>query len=206
MSKVNDISGKQVGRRSGGVNTKAQILRAAQTLFAAEGLDRTTIRQIAAQAEVDPALVMHYFKTKKQLFIESIAPIVQRRQSSIASTALAKTSHDLRGEKLAEALVFFMIDKEVQPLLLGIVRSVTSDENAVKILKNLIEHTFTSEIEKYINGPNKKLRSELVGTQLIGLVLARYIVKVEPLASASPDILVKYLAPRLQVLFDEGIA
>lgn len=204
MSKVNNISKKQIGRRAGGGDTKAQILYAAQVLFAENGLDRTTIREVAAKAEVDPALVMHYFKTKKQLFVESIIPIVQGRQSSAISIALAETSQEYRGEKLAEALVGFIMDKNIQPLLLGIIRSVTSDESAVKILKNLIEQVFTSEIEKYISGPDKKLRSELIGAQLIGLILARYIVKADPIASAPPNVLIQYLAPRLQVLFDEG--
>lgn len=204
MDKVNNISKKQVGRRVGGGDTKVQILNAAQILFAENGLDRTTIREVAAKAEVDPALVMHYFKTKQQLFVESITPIVQSRQSNAISTALAKTSQQNRGKKLAEALVTFIMDENIQPLLLGIIRSVASDENAVKILKNLIEQVFTNEIEKYINGPDKKLRSELIGAQLIGLILARYIVKADPIASAPPDVLIKYLAPRLQVLFNEA--
>ena len=203
MSKVNDIGKKQVGRRAGSTDTKAQILGAAQTLFAEQGLDQTTMRQIATKAEVDPALIVHYFKTKKQLFVESITPIVHGRQVTILSTALSGVNHESKGEKLAEALVAFIMDDKIRPLLLGVVRSVMSDEYAVAMLKGIIENVLTNEIEKHINGPNKKLRSELMGSQLIGLIIARYIIQVEPLASASPEALVKYLAPRLQVLFDE---
>lgn len=203
MNKVNDIRKKQVGRRSGKADTKAQILEAAQVLFAKQGLDQTTMRQIAAESEVDPALIVHYFKTKKQLFVESIAPIIHDRQINVLSTALAEANPESKGEKLAKALVAFITDDTIRPLLLGVVRSVTSDEYAVTVLKNLIENVLTNEIEKHINGPNKKLRSELMGAQLIGLIMAQYVIHVEPLASAPPEILASYLAPRLQVLFDE---
>jgi len=203
MNKVNDISKKQVGRRSGNSDTKAQILKAAQMLFAEQGLDQTTMRQIAVKADVDPALIVHYFKTKKQLFVESVAPIIHSHQITLLSTALTEAHRELKGEKLAEALVDFILDDKIRPLLLGVVRSVTSDEYAVTVLKGLIENVLTNEIEKHISGANKKLRSELMGAQLIGLIIARYVIQVEPLASASRATLVAYLAPRLQVLFDE---
>lgn len=202
MSKVKEIPKKQAGRRSGPQNTRSHILQAAQLLFSENGLDKTTMRQIAAAAQVDPALIVHYFKTKQQLFVESVTPIVYGLETNALTTALSTATPDNRGERLAQAFVALISDDHTRQLLVGIVRSVSSDEHAVKILKDFIETSLAAQIETFLSGPNTKLKAELLGSQLIGLVVARYIVKVEPLASAPPAMLITYLAPRLQAHFD----
>jgi len=195
MSKSNSISAKQIGRRTGSADTKAHILKAAQVLFARQGLDQTTMRQIAAKAEVDPALIVHYFKTKQQLFAESIAPIIYTHRTSTLAQALD-------GAKLAEAFVNIMTDKAIRPLLLSLIRSMTSDAGAADILRNFTDNSLTHEIGKYIPEPDRKLKTDLIASQFIGVMVSRYIIRIEPLASAEPAVITKYLAPRLQTYFD----
>lgn len=202
MSKSNSISAKQIGQRTGSADTKAHILKAAQVLFARQGLDQTTMRQIAAKAEVDPALIVHYFKTKQQLFTESIAPIIYTHRTSTLAQALDGAKREDMGQKLAEAFVNIMTDKTIRPLLLSLIRSMTSDAGAADVLRNFTDNSLTHEIGKYIPEPDRKLKTDLIASQFIGVMVSRYIIKIEPLASAEPATITKYLAPRLQTYFD----
>jgi AcrR family transcriptional regulator len=202
MSKSNSTSGKVVGRRAGNADTKAQIVKTAQVLFAKQGLDQTTMRQIASKAEVDPALIVHYFKTKQQLFIESVAPIINAHRANTIGRAFDDAKRDEMGQKLAEAFVATMTNNTIRPLLLSLIRSMTSDGEAAKILRNFADKSVIHDIEKYTSAPDQKLKSELIFSQFIGVLVARHIIKIEPLASAEPATVSAYLAPRLQTYFD----
>jgi len=202
MSTVNSISNKRTGRRSGSPDTKGRILNAAQALFATKGLDQTTMRQIAAKAGVDPALIVHYFKNKHQLFMESMHALLYAQERELLEKALGNSRPQDRGSRLARAFIGFMSDDASRTLLLSVMRSATSDEKAAEIMREFVIKSLLDEIEKYVVGSDRRLRATLVGSQLLGVFMARYIVKVEPLASATPDDIVKYLGPRLQSHFD----
>ena len=202
MKTVNNISGKRAGRPTGSSDARKHILQAAQLLFARKGLDQTTMRQIAAEAGVTSALVVHYFGSKQQLFVESIHPLLFAQESPRLLGAIADGTRETIGLRLAQAFVDMISDDKRRTLLLGILRSATSDEKAANALRDSVQNILLDEVEKNIPGPDSRLKATLVGAQLIGLIVIRYISKVEPLASATPEAIVKYLGPRLQAHFD----
>ena len=201
MKTRKSISGTP-GRRAGGEDTRAQIVAAAQELFAAKGLDQTTMREIAAAAGVNPALIVHYFGSKQQLFVASIHPLVFAEGAPQLLAAISHGEADTIGERLARAFVGLISDDERRKLLLGVIRSATSDEKAAELLRQSVQMTLLNEVEKHIPRPDSRLKTTLVGSQLIGILVMRYVSKVEPLASATPEEIVRYLGPRLQGYFE----
>ena len=203
MNTVNTTSTKkQSGRRAGEQDTKNHILRVAQTLFSEQGLDATTMRQIADAAQVNPALIIHYFKSKQQLFIESVQPLLQAQQSSLVAEAL-QGSQDGIGQRLATLFAAMMSDEKRRKLMLSVMRTAVSNEHAAETLRTTVQRAVLAEIEKHIPGPDSRLKATLIGSQLIGMMMTRYIVKIEPLATEKPESIVKHLTPRLQTYFDE---
>lgn len=198
MSEVNGTRKKSSGRRPAGSHAKENILRAAGDLFAHQGYDRTSLRQIASQAKVDPSLILHYFESKKKLFVTSMAPLMEGpRQLPEALQGDIESA----GERLATIFVRLISDSETQKLMLGMFRSVSSDNGSADALRQFVEDTIMRVIEEYLPGPNRQLQANILGGQLIGIFVARCVVKLEPIASIDDDQLIKYLAPRLQSHF-----
>ena len=171
------------------------MLLAARTCFGERGFDGATIRDIAGRAGVDPALVHHYFGSKQQLFVAAMEfpfefPVMVER-------LLAGPREEL-GERLARLVLELWETPAFRPFLLGVVRSATTDPIAAAMLRRLLAEGPFLAIARAIDQPDAALRATLAGSQLIGLALARYVVAVEPLASAPPEILVRALAPTLQ--------
>ena len=109
--------------------------------------------------------------------------------------------NDTAGERLASKFVALISDGQTREMMLGMIRSVSSDAAAADALRQFVEDAIMKTIEEFLPGPNKRLQANILGGQLIGLFVARYIVKLDPIASIDDDQLVKYLAPRLQAHF-----
>lgn len=199
MRRVKSISGKSPGRRPGRHNTKAIIVAAAQTLFATSGYDRTSLRHIAKLADVDPALIAHYFGTKQKLFVESMLPLYEGPK---LLPDVLKGDSQFIGERLAGLFVMMTGDPQRLKLVTGMMRSISSEQQAADIAREFMQQSIMRIVEAYVPGPNKKLQANLVASQLMGVFMTRYIMKVEPLASATTEELVAYLAPRLQAHFE----
>ena len=171
------------------------MLLAARTSFGEIGFDGTTIRQVAARAGVDSALVHHYFGSKQQLFVAAMElpldlPALVAR--------LLEGPRDQLGERFVRLVLELWETPLYRPLLLGIVRSATTDPTAAAMLRQLLAEGPFLALARAIDRPDAALRATLAGSQLIGLALARYVVAVEPLASAPLEVLVRVLAPTLQ--------
>jgi hypothetical protein len=141
---------------------------------------------------------LHYFGYKKKLFVTAMAPLME------GPRLLPKTLEgdiDTVGERLASTFVGLISHAKTQEMMLGMFRSANSDAGAADALREFVEDAIMKAIEAYLPGPNKKLQANILGGQIIGLFVARYIVKLEPLASIDDAQLVKYLAPRLQAHF-----
>lgn len=199
MEHVKSISSKGPGRRPAGQNTKASIIDAAQTLFAASGYDRTSLRRIAQLADVDPALIAHYFGSKQQLFVESMLPLYDGPK--LLPDVLMGDPHCI-GERLARLFVMMTTDPQRLKLVTGMMRSISSEEQAAQIGREFMQQSIMRIVEGYVPGPNKQLQANLLASQLMGVFMARYIMKVEPLATATKEELIVYLAPRLQAHFE----
>jgi AcrR family transcriptional regulator len=185
----------RTGRRPGSAGTRERIEDAARELFGERGFDATTIRAVAARSEVDPALVHHYFGSKEQLFV---AVMELPFDPSIAVAMLA--GGDLEG--VGERIVRFALDTwdrpEVRPILLGILRSAAADPSAARMLRELLISRFLAQFATHVDRPNPELRVALAGSQIVGLAMARFIVGIEPIASADNATLARAVGPTVE--------
>jgi AcrR family transcriptional regulator len=185
----------RTGRRPGKSGTREAILAAARGAFAQVGYDRATIRDIAAAAGVDPALVHHYFDDKEGLFIAAMAlPLDPER----IVAAVTDGDPDGMGERIASLLLLLWDNTETRNPLLALVRSAVSNDNAARMLREFVTAAILTRVTKELGVPDAELRASLVASQIIGLAIGRYIVGIEPLASAPRETLIAALAPTIQ--------
>jgi AcrR family transcriptional regulator len=183
------------GRRPGAPDTKAAILTAARHGFAASGFARTSVRAIAAEAGVDPALVHHYFGTKDELFLAALELPVDPRQ--VLLPAIAAGGVDDAAERMLRVFLSVWDDPEIQVRLVGVFRGVL-DAEGQKLLREGFIPVVLEPVGVALGIDRPELRMPLVASQMVGLIVLRYIVGVEPLASLSGDEIVAIYAPTLQ--------
>jgi AcrR family transcriptional regulator len=184
---------KTRGPRAGRPDTRGAVLAAARARFVAQGYNGTTLREIAADADVDVALVSYFFGSKDGLFTAAMALAVN--PAEIVERLLEGGTEDL-GVRLAR--VFLTIWDNPESGLVGMIRSAATHEEAAGMLRGFVERELLGRLARAIDAENPELRAALTGSQLIGLAMARYIVRVEPIASADPDTLVAAVGPTLQ--------
>jgi len=182
------------GRRPGRPDTKAAILAAAREGFAAAGFGGTTIRAIATEAGVDAALVHHYFGSKDDLFVAALALPVDPRE--VIGAAVAGRAEEA-GEKLIRAFLSVWDDPALQPALLALVRRVL-EPGGDRLIRDGFVPVVLIPIGEQLGLDRPELRMPLVASQVIGLILARYVVRVEPIASLDTERLVSIYAPTIQ--------
>lgn len=183
------------GRRPGSADTRGRILDAARVTFGEHGFDGATIRDVAARAGVDAALVHHYFGTKQRLFVAAMEIPVD---FAVVAPWLLEGPRDAVGERFVGFTLDLWERPEVRPLLLGLVRSATTDPVAAAMMRRLIEEGPLLAIATALDRPDARLRASLAGSQFIGLLLARFVVGVEPLASAERELVVAAVGPTIQ--------
>ncbi|MEU9581406.1 TetR family transcriptional regulator [Streptomyces chilikensis] len=175
--------------------TRDRILAAAREVFAERGYEKASVRGIAKAADVDPALVHHYFGTKEQVFESAVegafAPVLRSRPFAEARPGRV-------GEQFARMFLGVWENPATRAPLLAIVRSAVSNEAAAAIFRRLVTGLVLSRVAEELDGPDAQLRAELAAAQVVGLVMLRYVIKVEPAASADPEDLIARLAPVLQ--------
>ncbi|MFE5675057.1 TetR family transcriptional regulator [Streptomyces erythrochromogenes] len=177
------------GRRSSD-QTRAVILRAARERFAAQGYERTTIRAVAADAEIDPSMVMRYFGSKERLFDAALA--VDLRLPDLGAVPAGE---------LPAALVRHFVERwEGDPAddaLLVLLRSAVTNEQAADRMREVFAAQVAPALAAAL-GPERAARAAgLVSTQLLGLALTRYLLRLPAVTALGPDDLVAGLAPAL---------
>jgi AcrR family transcriptional regulator len=187
---------RRPGRRPGKPDTRDVVLAAAREAFAERGFDGATIRGIAADAGVDPALVHHYFGSKDQLFLAAIEAPAD--PADLLPEVLA-AGRDQLGAAVVR-LLLKVWDGPMRPAGLALVRSAVGNEWTAKLLR---EFLVTQVLRRVVgtldlSPAEREARGGLVAGQLIGIVMARYVLRVEPLASASPEWLVATIGPNVQ--------
>jgi AcrR family transcriptional regulator len=180
------------GPRRDGISAREAILEAARRRFAAQGFEGATMRSIAGDAGVDPALVSYYFGSKSELFLESLRLPVNPVDAIDA--VIAEGLHDLGARLLTRFLQVWDSPATGEPVI-SVLRSATSQP---QLLREFLEHQVVPRLAATIEGPDADLRATAVATQMLGLALARYVLRVEPLASAPPEAIVPLIAPTLQ--------
>lgn len=190
------MTGGRTGRRSGSPDTRAEIVEAARAVFAEMGFDRATIRSIATEAGVDPALIYHYFDTKDDLFAASIDLPVPPTETL---KAIFEGGEDEVGRRLAETFFLVWEQDEARESLLGILRSAMGGEDqATATFRQFLTSAILDHIAPMIPGEDSRLRAVLMASQLVGVAIARYVMKLEPIAAAPVGEIVDLVAPRIQ--------
>jgi AcrR family transcriptional regulator len=194
---------RRSGRRPGNQDTRRDILETARTVFAERGFDKASIRAIAAGAAVDPALVHHYFGTKEKLFLECMNSPVD--PAELVPAALAGP-REQAGERLI-ALVLSVWDSPAGAAALGMFRSALSNEWTARLLREFVvtQVLRRAVAELALDPAEAPMRSALMATQVAGLLTARYVLRIEPLASAPAGLLVAALGPAVQRFLTEPL-
>jgi AcrR family transcriptional regulator len=185
----------RTGRRPGQSTTRADILAAARASFAELGYDRTSVRSIAAKAGVDPALVHRFFGSKDDLLTAAL---------TVAMNPGERIPELMEGDpgELGDRLIryFFSVWEEPpsREILIGLLRSAATNERAAKLLREFFGGEVLARVAAPLGLADAQLRAALVSSQLVGLALLRYIIGIEPVASASAETLTAAYAPTLQ--------
>lgn len=182
---MNDVPTSRAQQRQ---DTQDRILAAARRLFAESGYDRTTIRAVASAANVDPGLVMHYYRSKERLFAEATharrVPLPGGTPDDVAGQLL-----DMLHQSLAE----------VPTHSLAVLRSMlTHSESAHEIQEGARE--YQQRISESIPDDDADLRAALLSATMIGVVLGRHLIKFDHLAAADPERIIEILAPCIRSL------
>lgn len=182
------------GRRTGKEDTRSAIIQAARNLFADHGFEGTSLRQIARSANVDPALIHHYFDGKEGLFAACIE--LPADPAKVLAGVVA-VPPDQRGEALLRALLRLW-DSPAQPALLTLLRGAVGSKRQAALMREVFGRRILVLVTAGMNDDDTRLRGSLAASQIMGLMLARYVLKLEPLASQSHDELVLHVAPTIQ--------
>jgi AcrR family transcriptional regulator len=187
---------RRSGRRPGNQDTRQDILAAARDVFAEKGFDKASIRAIATAAEVDPALVHHYFGTKEKLFLACME--VPLDPSELVPKALSGP-RDEAGERLVR-LIISVWDSPAGTAAVAMLRSAMSNEWTARLLREFIVTQVLRRAIAELGMPKEEapMRAALVATQVAGLAVVRYVLKVEPVASTDPETLVRAVGPSVQ--------
>jgi AcrR family transcriptional regulator len=182
------------GRRPGAPDTRAAILAAARELFAANGFAGTTVRAVATAAGVDAALVHHYFGAKDDLFIASLELRVDPR---VAIQPVLAGGIEGAGERIMELFVSVWDDEETRLPLLALVRGIL-DPGGQQLVRDGFLRMVLAPVAAGLGIDEPERRMPLLASQLVGLVVLRYVLALEPLASAPAAELVATYGPTLQ--------
>jgi len=187
----------RTGRRKGSPDTRESILDAAREAFGARGFDGASIRTIAARAGVDPALVHHYFGTKEQLFLDTVGAPVNPAE---LVPSILDGEREAIGERLVRLFLNVWGDPVNGPRLVAIVRTAIAHDWSARMLREFVVSQVLRRVVTTAGVPPEEVpvRTALVASQMIGLGIGRYVVKIEPLASADTETVVAMVGPTVQ--------
>lgn len=181
------------GRRPGPTETREKILAEARTLFAEKGYDGASLRAIARAAGVDPALVHHFFGNKEGVFVEAMR---FPADPAVVLPRILASPKERIGETMVRVFLEVWGDEERRAPLLAMLRSAMTNERAAALLREFVTAALFGRAREATDAP--PLGIQAAAGQMIGVMILRHVVRVEPLASASEDELVELVAPTLQ--------
>jgi AcrR family transcriptional regulator len=195
-------NGGRRGRRPGDSGTREAILDAARGRFSSEGFRGATVRAIAGDAGVDPALVMHFFGTKQALFVAAMefpldpAEIVPR---------LLGPGVDGLGERLLRFLLGIIDELGDANPMLGLVRSAVTHPDAARMMREFLGEAILDRIAAGIDADRPRLRADLCASQIVGILVARQILALPELAAADRELLVGIYGRTIQRYLTEPL-
>ncbi len=186
---------KPLGRRPGSTDTRGHIANVARRHFADRGYDNATLRAIASDAGVDPALIAHYFASKSQLFAEVVQPPADP-DSVIAALKVVPRAEI--GERLAQLIVGLLNDPTYVATFTALLRTAASHPDVAVILGDRITQSLLHPLAEQLDSDRADLRATLAATQTFGLVVAHQIIQLDAITEIDSAELVAAVAPTLQ--------
>jgi AcrR family transcriptional regulator len=185
-----------IGRRPGKTDTREQILMTASRLFSERGYDKTSLRDIATEAQVDTALIRHYFGTKADLFRTAVGWPFDPQQ---IAARIADGNDDELGRRLAEVFFHFWEREDTRASLLAILRGAATHDESAALVRQFIEGQLFEHIATALPQLDSQLGVDLAMSQLLGIAYLRYILQVEPLASTPVFVVIARVIPVLDM-------
>ena len=187
---------RRAGRpRPGGRDTRADILDAARALFADVGFERTTMRAVAAHADVDVALIYHHFGSKDDLLAAALTVPERARPNLVPVPAGTRDP----GRVVASAIIgMWEHDPVLRGQALAMIRTALSHEHAAQRLQAVHSTAVLTMVAEIVADDQRELRAALIGAHLSGLLLARYLFKVDTLSATDPAVLINAAAPVIE--------
>jgi len=183
------------GRRPAGEDRRGDILAAAREEFARRGFDGATLRGIARAAGVDPRLVHHYFEGKDDVFTAAFELPV--RPQDVVDPVLAPGPDGI-GERLVRLFLSVWDSPPGRQRIVALLSASLTSEAGARMLREFLTREVFARIVAALRADDPELRASLAASQMMGLVVARYVVALEPLASLEPDDVVEVIGPTLQ--------
>jgi len=195
MSTEINRRGRRSGRRPGASDTREAILSAAGRQFAEHGYDRASMRAIAAAAGVDQKLIAYFFGSKQGLFVATVGLPFNPAETVPAILAGERAT---LGRRIAALLTEVLEQPELHQRLTAVVRAAASDPATARMMREFLTHELFARAAEMLDVDDAILRLNLAGSQIVGLITARYIVGTEPLASVPPARLAELIAATLE--------
>lgn len=186
---------RRSGRRPGPNSSRETILVAARRQFAEHGYDRASLRAIADEAGVDQKLIAHFFGSKQKLFVAAIG--LPFNPAEMLPRVLAGERKQL-GRRLADLLFSVLDDPAFNQRLTGVVRAAAAEPEVARMMREFLTREVFAPTAELLGNDDALLRANLVGSQIVGLVMARFVVELEPLASTPTRIVADAVAATLQ--------
>jgi AcrR family transcriptional regulator len=183
-----------IGRRPGNPATRQVVLDTARRMFADAGYDKTSVRDIAAGAGVDPALIRHYFGSKVELFRATMGWPFAPAQ---VAAQIAGGDRGEMGARLARVFFGVWEQPDTRAPLLAILRGAATHEESATLVRQFIQGQLYRQMADELAGPDADLRIDLAMSQLLGIAYLRHILRVEPIASTPVEDLIARVAPAL---------
>jgi AcrR family transcriptional regulator len=190
-----DATVRRRGRRPNGEDTRGLILLAARTEFGSRGYDGTTMRGVARAAGVDARLVHHYFDSKEELFVAALG--FPARPGELVAVVM-DGPRDRLGERLARTVIGIWDSPEGRERVVALLSGALTSEAAARMLREFVTRELLTRIAAEVGVERGELRAALAASHLIGVAMARVIVRVEPLAALDADQLARIVGPVLQ--------
>lgn len=185
------------GRRRGPTLGRQLILTAAHAQFGEFGYQATTIRGIARAAGVDAKLVYYYFGTKGELFTAAIAATFRARGFPDILAEHARAGEESPGTRYVAAILTTLEHADIGPAFIGLVRNLGTHEESRQIFLRFVTEELISILAPQLVAERPETRVALAGSQLLGVVLARYVLKVPPLAELEIDVVARSIGPSI---------
>lgn len=200
---MTETARKPRGRRPGRADTRATIRRAALTLFSTIGYDKVSLRAIAREADVDPALIHHYFTSKSDLFAQTVLDL-PLEAGQVVSDVLNGPREQIGERAVAAFLAAYDSPESGRDRFTAMLRSAVAADIVQRPLSEFMSKEVFGPIAEQLGHRDYRLRAQLAVSLVLGMALSRYILRLQALEAASDRDLVRGLGRAMQEILVES--